>query len=120
MCKKQAILTPLDITPRNSASSTVSGVTAASSGSARAPITLMHESMANNPLQTERDLIKRQEYVMKQQDLALADIEKGVGRLKNKVRSTSTHMIHVLFLSPLSINGSQERRICVCLFICRV
>lgn len=76
------------MTPRNSASSTKSGATAASSGgSSKAPIILMHESMANNPLQTERDLIRKQEYVMKQQDLALADIEIGVGRLKNKVRT---------------------------------
>jgi hypothetical protein len=45
----------------------------------------MQESMAVNPLQTERDLIRKQEYVIKQQDAALADIEKGVGRLKNRV-----------------------------------
>lgn len=43
--------------------------------------------MAVNPLQTERDLIRKQEYVIKQQDAALADIEKGVGRLKNRVRA---------------------------------
>jgi hypothetical protein len=46
----------------------------------------MQESIAMNPLQTERDLVRKQEYVIKQQDVALQDIEKGLGRLKNKVR----------------------------------
>lgn len=45
----------------------------------------MQDAVATNPLQAERDLIRKQEYVMKQQDLALQDIEQGVGRLKNKV-----------------------------------
>ena len=49
----------------------------------------MQESLAMNPLQTERDLIRKQEYVMKQQDQALAEIEQGVGRLKNKVSTYS-------------------------------
>jgi hypothetical protein len=31
-------------------------------------------------------LVRKQEYVIKQQDVALQDIEKGLGRLKNKVR----------------------------------
>jgi hypothetical protein len=46
----------------------------------------MQESIAMNPLQTERDLVRKQEFVIKQQDVALQDIEKGLGRLKNKVR----------------------------------
>eukprot|EP00128_Syssomonas_multiformis_P007511 Colp12_sorted_trinity150504_noHs@33986 len=74
-------LSPNDSTPRNSTSSVASG---AVSPQTRAPITLMHESMTNNPLQSERELIRRQEMVMRQQDLALGDIEKGVGRLKNQ------------------------------------
>lgn len=46
----------------------------------------MKDNVANNPMQSQQELIKRQEYIMKQQDLAIADIETGVGRLKNKVK----------------------------------
>jgi hypothetical protein len=81
----QTLLSPNDITPRTSASSVTSG---APQGSAKhTNITLLHESTANNPLQNDRELIRRQEMVMKQQDLALNDIERGVGRLRNQVNN---------------------------------
>jgi hypothetical protein len=49
------------------------------------PIATMHEGVTSNPMMSDRDIIKRQEMIIKQQDSALVDIERGVGRLKNKV-----------------------------------
>ena len=107
ICLFKTALSPNDTTPRDSTSSAASG---AVSPSSRAPITLMHESLTNNPLQSERELIRRQEMVMKQQDLALGDIEKGVGRLKNQVHKppcctahTARFLFQIMYQWPISM-----------------
>jgi hypothetical protein len=42
-------------------------------------------STVGNPMISDRGLVQRQQEVMKQQDLMMLDIEKGVGRLHEQV-----------------------------------